>query len=710
MNELMMRKKFYFYFVVFLALTDDFTSAQAPESYENVLSWCCLEGKQWGMNHDSCDRIPIKVETYRQTCAMAQNKCCMKSLEERGCELGISSARNMTSCESIEPNFNLGQCQSNTVKTCCDCCALGLKSYGMGLSCDMEILGHPCSDAYSKCCRQGTASSESSSESLPTAGRLSTDETDDNESDDATETGNDTNGCVNSQCAHTCSELGGSDFVCSCRHGYQLQQDGFSCEDVNECALGSHTCGSGELCFNTDGSFTCQRRLSCGTGYVLTSDNTCDDIDECTLNLHKCQGNTQCFNIRGSFRCVPKQCGPGFVTDATGSCIDINECFSGDYRCPPTATCRNTPGSYICSCGRGYELSEDRMLCQDIDECEGAPCNGDENCVNTVGSFNCITIPTLTCLPGYKPNDEESDCIDVDECGEEIHTCKPGTNCINLVGSFTCEEPIVCEEGSRPSPDRKSCQDIDECAESLDDCGLGGRCLNTIGSYRCICEPGYAKRVGPDGRSRCADVDECTSNEPNCQYRCVNTPGQYFCECPPGYTVRDGRYCDDIDECSLGSANCLQSETCFNTKGSYKCVNITCPDNYTKLPKRRHGNAIKCVPSEACRRTPCYNRVKVYTYVRVDLPSAPFLDKSVALLRFKKERKIDILAARILSGNHSNKFELRRTRNNYSLMLVKPIQGPWSTKLIISFKESYARRRPTYKTVVAYVFVSPYSF
>ena len=42
----------------------------------------------------------------------------------------------------------------------------------------------------------------------------------------------------------------------------------------------------------------------------------------------------------------------------------------------------------------------------------------------------------------------------------------------------------------------------------------------------------------------------------------------------------------DIDECSRGSANCLRSETCFNTKGGYKCVNITCPENYAKLPKR----------------------------------------------------------------------------------------------------------------------------
>lgn len=45
--------------------------------------------------------------------------------------------------------------------------------------------------------------------------------------------------------------------------------------DVNECLTGVHTCVFGQVCINTDGSFRCQREISCGTGYELRDDNTC---------------------------------------------------------------------------------------------------------------------------------------------------------------------------------------------------------------------------------------------------------------------------------------------------------------------------------------------------------------------------------------------------------------------------------------------------
>ena len=48
------------------------TFCLTTESYENVLSWCCLKGTQYGISHDTCEDMPIKVDTYRETCAMAQ--------------------------------------------------------------------------------------------------------------------------------------------------------------------------------------------------------------------------------------------------------------------------------------------------------------------------------------------------------------------------------------------------------------------------------------------------------------------------------------------------------------------------------------------------------------------------------------------------------------------------------------------------------------
>lgn len=122
--------------------------------------------------------------------------------------------------------------------------------------------------------------------------------------------------------------------------------------DINECLLGASNCRGGERCINTEGSFRCQREVSCGTGYELTDNNNCKgrlssltvrqshvcflgvdvgnfflwflypDIDECETGIHNCGPEFQCQNTQGSFRCLPKvRCGAGFIQDALGNCI-----------------------------------------------------------------------------------------------------------------------------------------------------------------------------------------------------------------------------------------------------------------------------------------------------------------------------------------------------------------------------------------------------
>lgn len=125
--------------------------------------------------------------------------------------------------------------------------------------------------------------------------------------------------------------------------------------DINECLLGASNCRGGERCINTEGSFRCQREVSCGTGYELTDNNHCKgelsyanpasvhtvckyrsrlfkalwflwciypDIDECETEIHNCGKEFACQNTQGSFRCLPKvKCGAGFIQDALGNCI-----------------------------------------------------------------------------------------------------------------------------------------------------------------------------------------------------------------------------------------------------------------------------------------------------------------------------------------------------------------------------------------------------
>ena len=53
----------------------------------------------------------------------------------------------------------------------------------------------------------------------------------------------------------------------------------YFCLDINECAAGTHDCG--QVCTNTDGSFTC----SCNSGYTLDSNGkTCNGVCVFTIN------------------------------------------------------------------------------------------------------------------------------------------------------------------------------------------------------------------------------------------------------------------------------------------------------------------------------------------------------------------------------------------------------------------------------------------
>ena len=41
----------------------------------------------------------------------------------------------------------------------------------------------------------------------------------------------------------------------------------------------------------------------------------------------------------------------------------------------------------------------------------------------------------------------------------------------------------------------------------------------------------------------------------------------------------------DIDECSEGTYRCTAAESmCFNTRGSYKCPQVTCPPGFVRAP------------------------------------------------------------------------------------------------------------------------------
>ena len=63
----------------------------------------------------------------------------------------------------------------------------------------------------------------------------------------------------------------GQNKECSCKRGYTLHADGSTCDEIDECVLGTDSCAHN--CTNTVGGYTC----SCLSGYTLASDGfACD--------------------------------------------------------------------------------------------------------------------------------------------------------------------------------------------------------------------------------------------------------------------------------------------------------------------------------------------------------------------------------------------------------------------------------------------------
>ena len=72
-------------------------------------------------------------------------------------------------------------------------------------------------------------------------------------------------------CGGTCTNTIGS-FECGCIEGFQLNSNGRTCSDINECAS-SNNGGCSQTCSNTVGSFVC----GCESGFTLQADDfTCE--------------------------------------------------------------------------------------------------------------------------------------------------------------------------------------------------------------------------------------------------------------------------------------------------------------------------------------------------------------------------------------------------------------------------------------------------
>ncbi|XP_025083996.1 fibrillin-2-like [Pomacea canaliculata] len=365
--------------------------------------------------------------------------------------------------------------------------------------------------------------------------------------------------CSKPVCDQHCNNTIGS-FHCTCDDGFYLDAVTQTCRDVDECAdLQTNVCT--QRCENTAGSYRCSCHV---TGYILNNDGfTCGDVDECITGVANCSHT--CNNTPGSFvcscpdgmkldnlwmtcfTCPPGTFGPNCSQlcacaagaercDPVSGCVcrqgwegdkcdkDVDECLSGMSSANCTGEnieCHSTDGNYTCECRHGFAADND-SVCQDIDECINGVANCSHTCTNTPGSFVCscpvgmildnIWMACSTCPPGtFGPN-----CTHVCACAAGAERCDPVSGC-------------VCRQGWEGD---KCGKDVDECKSGMSSANCTGEnveCVNTNGGYTCECLQGFAA----DNDSVCQDIDECS--EPVCDQHCNNAIGSFYCTCDDGF-------------------------------------------------------------------------------------------------------------------------------------------------------------------------------
>ncbi|XP_069694529.1 fibrillin-2 isoform X2 [Periplaneta americana] len=470
--------------------------------------------------------------------------------------------------------------------------------------------------------------------------------------------------CVNNAGSFWCNP--------SCRAGYKIDpQNPQNCVDIDECQEIVDTCiRNKERCKNTDGSFICESIFDCPTGYRRAQNDLCMDVDECAEDRHNCiRGVQLCVNTLGGYNCVDRvdqrtACGHGYRYNTTTlNCQDVNECTEKSHNCDSlTQFCINTHGGFQCqtrhripiqTCPAGFRMDKDSRTCVDVNECvENHPkCSNGEDCLNTIGSFQCIrkiradtSVPTTTssstslgpnsnqqCPAGFRFNTQVGRCFDVNECEEGTHVCNLEA-CINEPGGYRCApksstESSQCQTGFQFEQATGTCIDIDECDENLDPpCDSNQDCRNTQGGFLCVCKTGF--QLDPILRA-CVDVNECQVNKHDClpSQRCDNTIGSYHCirftSCGTGYTLNaQTGQCEDDDECVLGTDNCRHLGPmwqCRNTLGSFRCERkrcdgkqvllsngeckpLECPTGYEASQQGQCIDVNECERNNPCRR------------------------------------------------------------------------------------------------------------
>ena len=295
-------------------------------------------------------------------------------------------------------------------------------------------------------------------------------------------------------------------------------------------------------------------------------------------------------------------------------------CNSAFSPCDDVASCQNTNTlDAICTCPVGY--FGDGKVCFDTDEClAGDKCSGNAECSNTPGSFKCV------CKPGFLG--DGATCTDIDECSKPVNACDLSSQCSNTAGSYACkcaagygkiDSPqgllkcgqALCPDAVATCNADASCKTVLACVTACTTSACFGQCGTATPStvWDAVGKCAQAAGCGTTFGFGCNDVDECTAGTAGCDPNatCSNSVGGSTCTCKLGYEG-DGKTCADTDECQKDNGGCSANATCQNFEGGRFCI---CKAGYvgsgevcTDVDECATPATNKCDANADCKNTP----------------------------------------------------------------------------------------------------------
>ncbi|XP_041965220.1 fibulin-1 isoform X1 [Alosa sapidissima] len=188
-----------------------------------------------------------------------------------------------------------------------------------------------------------------------------------------------------------------------------------------------------------------------------------------------------------------------------------------------------------------------------------------------------------------------------------------------LEGNGTLSGDAQDNNSSQVSGTGSDSADLSEPNELCKEAKCGQKCE---GNGTCACHAGF--KLKPDGKA-CEDINECLLGSYSCRpgERCINTLGSYRCQrdvsCGTGYELTDSNQCKDIDECETGTHNCPAEFACQNTPGSFRCrPKVQCGDGYIQDALGSCIDINECLSQSGPCPTGqmCFNTVGSYTCQR----------------------------------------------------------------------------------------------